>query len=127
MFSLGSNLFLSLFFTAILTHLWGLIRGIQYPITLFLLAIIYPGNADAFLRSVTAISALDLFHGESITEVLFSFGYGDALNDHWDNFGAGGMNFLENIGSIMIPILASTLVYYGVIILVHYIATKNHH
>ena len=84
--SLGSNLALSLFFKALLQHLWGMIVGIQNVLMLIHIDLLFPGNADAFLQDASIIAGMDIMQGEEITGEIFSFSNEGPLNDRWERY-----------------------------------------
>jgi hypothetical protein len=48
--SLGSNVFLSLFFKALLQKMWETLIGIQNTLIMFYVKQRFPSNADVFLQ-----------------------------------------------------------------------------
>jgi hypothetical protein len=67
-----------------------------------------------------------MFYGEEIASFLFKFRYSDPVNDYWDNLGVSSMNFMENIGSLLLPILFSMVVYFFTIRFIHWVAKRNY-
>ena len=67
------------------------------------------------------IAQIDVFQGEQIIEHLFNFNVSQALNDHFENKGIEKMNFVENSGSVIYPILIVMIVKTITLKFVHFI------
>jgi hypothetical protein len=63
----------SFLFKGIIQQLWGLIKGIQYPMSLYLQEISLPGVTSAVIKVLRTISDFDVFSGDVITEYFFTF------------------------------------------------------
>jgi hypothetical protein len=72
------------------------------------------------------IAGMDIMLGEEITNAIFSFSYEDPLSDRWERYEVSSINFLLNVGSILLPVLASLLIYHALIRIIHFVATKNY-
>jgi hypothetical protein len=47
---------------------------------------------------------MDIFNGGAITEYFFEFSNQNPFSDHFDNYGIGDNNYLNNTGSLIWPI-----------------------
>ena len=104
-----------------------MIIGIQNTLVLTHVDVFFPANVDVYLQYVSQIAGMDMMFGEEITKEIFtSFSNEDPLNDRWERYQVSSMVFLLCIGSILLPILALTLIYHGIIRLIHFIAKKNY-
>jgi hypothetical protein len=105
-----ANLLLFLPLGASLSHLWEVIRPLQYLSMVALVLIIWPGNLHNFFFHMVDISSLDIFYGVQITEAIFSFRETEPFAPHFNEFGADSMNYLLNSSSIILPVVPMIIV-----------------
>ena len=67
---------------------------------------------------------MNIFYGGDITQYFFTFSYNDPLNDYWGSHGFDTMNFMENMGSIVTPILVIVIFKRIIIGFITFVAVK---
>ena len=107
-----------------LQQLWGLIRGIQFTAFLAFINLSYPSNASSFLLQLMNIAGMDIFYGQEITNYFLNFSNQNILNDHFNNYGIGDRNFLNNTGSLIWPIFVGMILWHIITRLMNLLASQ---
>jgi hypothetical protein len=92
----------SLLLGSSMQFLFGVIRALQLISFQSLLNINFPPVMNAFFKVLFKFSQMDVLKGDTLFEVLFTFKETDPLNEKFDLFGNGDLNFIMNSGSILI-------------------------
>ena len=69
----------------------------------------YPSNAENFILQLMNIAQMDIFNGQAITDFFLSFSNQNPFNAHFNDYGIGDMNYLDNTGSLIWPIFLGML------------------
>ena len=68
------------------------------------------------------IAQFDIFHGEQLTGIIYTFNVTAPLSGHFEENNFDSMNYMVNIGSVIIPILASMIVIFIISKILHTLA-----
>ena len=99
------TLIVSFFAGAIIFQLLSLIRQLQLMVLQSVLAIVYPAQLVLFYQICVEFAGIDLLDGPGWYEEWFEFMDTPALNDAFDLYDIGDMNFLGNTGSMYLGLL----------------------
>lgn len=69
---------------------------------------------------------MDIFFGGEITGYFLNFSNQNQLNDHFNDYGVGDMNFLNNTGSLVWPIFLGMFLWYVLTVIINMIAKRNY-
>ena len=90
---------------AVIFQLLSLIRQLQLMVLQSVLNIVYPAQLVFFYQICVTFAGIDLLDGPSYYEIWFTFQETPALNDAFDLYDIGDMNFLMNTGSMFLGLL----------------------
>jgi hypothetical protein len=86
--------------------MWGMIIAQQMLMVMALFNVQMPVVVEAFFAQIKKMSTLDFISLDSSINSVLRLNQTEALNDNFDQVGFKSMYFLNNMGVLMIPILA---------------------
>jgi amino acid transporter len=77
------------------------------------LGVVYPAHLTLFYSYCVKLAGLDIFQGANIYEILFEFKETEPLNEVFEQYEIGDMNFFMNSGSLLLMVFFMIINYFG--------------
>ena len=100
-----SNLFFSIFFSSMLSMLWGAINTLQVIMYTVLFSIAMPVNCYGILISIMEVTNLDLVNSRNIVDKVITLNDLPAFSFLYEAAGYGSTSFILELGPLALIIL----------------------
>lgn len=101
----SSNIVLTVFTSAVLFYLWGMINGLQLIAMTCLFKIRLPTNVQTAFIQIMKLAAFDFLQTESLYMKIFKFSPTTPFSPSFDEAAYSGSNFILGIGSMFLMML----------------------
>ena len=101
----SSNIILTIFTSAILGYLWGIVNGLQLITMTALFRIRLPANVQVVFVELLKLAAFDLLQTETIYMKIFKFTKTESFSTAFDEAAFSGSNFIIGIGPMFLAMV----------------------
>ena len=116
---MAGNLALTIFFTAVIYFLWGMINGMQVISLTSLFRVRLPPNVYTVMIQILKLSAFDLFQTEIWYKAIFKFSENQAFSPIFEEAELEGSNFIMGIGPMFM-----FMFFYALFLLIRHFVMK---
>ena len=100
---------LTIFTSAILCYVWGIVNGLQIIAMTCLFRIRLPANVQIVFVEILKLAAFDMFKTEALYMKIFNFSKTDSFNTAFDDAAFVGSNFILGIGPMFMAMVAYSI------------------
>jgi hypothetical protein len=107
------NVLVALCLGATITKLFGMVRIIQLLLLSAVLGVVYPAHLTLFYSYCVKLAGFDILQGALIYEAIFDFKKTEPLNEVFEQYDFGDMNFFFNSESMLLIVLFMIVQFFG--------------